>query len=187
MWRWLNNNSSAIQALASIAVLLVTAQLARLTARYVSLTKSIANTAAEQIGIIKENASAHLARSRDSMRTLAMRSRYSLETLDRVAPRHRQLAEFSGVTEADVQSLESHARDIGGTIMQLSTARAAISIRSVLGARARAAAVNYTTGWSAGEQESKEYASSIAAALESLKNIENVCEKPDSDFTRILT
>lgn len=143
MWRWLNANSSAIQALASLAVLLVTVQLARLTGRYVALTKSIADATLEQMRMIKTSADTELSRSRDSLKALAMRTRYSLQALDKTAPRHPQLAEFSYVAEVDVQNIEALAGEIGGSITQLQAARAAISVRSILGMRSRAAAVNY--------------------------------------------
>lgn len=124
--------------------------------------------------MIKTTADTELSRSKDSLKALAMRTRYSLQALDKTAPSHRQLAEFSYVAEVDVQNIEALAGEIGGSITQLQAARAAISVRSILGMRSRAAAVNYDTGWIASEAEAKEYASSLKAAEESLKELEEI-------------
>src|SRR5208283_1486858 len=49
MWHWLNSNASAIEAITSIASVLVTVVLAFITARYVVLTKTLAEAANAQL------------------------------------------------------------------------------------------------------------------------------------------
>jgi hypothetical protein len=53
MMEWLNSNAAAVQALAAVTTVILTAVLARLTHGYVRLTKNIADSASEQVEIAR--------------------------------------------------------------------------------------------------------------------------------------
>lgn len=62
MLLWLNRNAAAIQALASIASVLVTVILAWVTSRYVSLTQQLAQVSREQLRIQQQSVVSEAAR-----------------------------------------------------------------------------------------------------------------------------
>ena len=72
---WFNENAAAIQALSSVAGLLVTGVLAWLTSRYVRLTRDIATSSLEQVKHIKEAAHVVLQQNAHALESLALRMR----------------------------------------------------------------------------------------------------------------
>lgn len=138
MLTWLDAHAPAVQAFASIALLIASVVLAVLTARYVRLTKTIAESSVEEVRMLRESLVDARLRNRDSLRAHCQRLHASISVLHDTGPDHRQLHDYALVTERDIAHLESLANEHGAGA-QAKASRAAIAIRFLLGWQARAA------------------------------------------------
>jgi hypothetical protein len=167
---WLNSNAGAIQALASIAALAVAAILARLTARYVHLTKQLADSSLEQVKHIREIAESARVRDAAALRALSIRLRVPLSELSHT-PSFDELRRFDYIDAGDVADLESLARSVGGDALFHAT-RAILSLRALLGMVAKVKAINEGTGWLPRENDTSLYRSAVQSAVSELAKVE---------------
>jgi hypothetical protein len=79
MWDWLNANSGAVQAVTAIAVALATLALVALTAAYVVLTKRLAATTAAQLSAALETQKTFEKRAKRELAVLLQHFRQVLE------------------------------------------------------------------------------------------------------------
>ena len=79
MNKWLAENAPAIQALASVASLVVTVVLVILTAWYVRVTKQIADSSLQQVQHIKDASRTLTSNAAQSLFALSTRIRIPLE------------------------------------------------------------------------------------------------------------
>ena len=172
---WLDEHSSAIQALAGVASLLVTAVLAALTARYVRLTGEIATAAREQSRQLGEANRKAVELADSSLRAHAMRLRASLEGLNRSAPQDQELRHFSLINSHHVDTLETLARSTGDG-PKLHAILATMALHTIVGMtdRVRGVAANY--GYAFTEGERTEYVTALKEAIDALEAIGGVAD-----------
>lgn len=173
---WFNENSAAIQALSSMAGLLVAGVLAWLTSRYVWLARDIALLSLEQVKHIKEAARVVLQQNARALESLALCLRVALGQLSSEAPKHKELRAFSLLTERDITDLEVLARQVDGRTIT-SASEAAMSLRVVHGMIRKAKSINEGTGWMPPEQEAKGWKKAIEASHRALQEIETGCHQ----------
>jgi hypothetical protein len=173
---WLKNNSAAVQALASIATLIVTATLAILTARYVRLTKSIAGSAMEQVDHLKDASRTFTINAAKGLAALSARLRVPLEGLRPRGLSHRALREYSLLSDEDVRDLESLARQVSPDASRYA-AKAAVSLKKLVALMARARAVSEGHGWAASTQELQDWNEAIDSGPKMLEALEAECRR----------
>jgi|SRR5712664_722437 len=170
MLAWLDTHAAAVQALAAVATLAVTTTLAILTARYVRLTKSIADSAVEQAHILRDSVADSRAKTRDSLRAHSKRLLSCVRVLHDTTPNLEQLQGFALITEADVTRLEALAKDHGEGL-QPKAATAATALKHLLGWHDRAAKTNRVMGWNVRTTDVADYARARADAIRELAAI----------------
>jgi hypothetical protein len=169
--KWFSDHAPAIQAFASISGLIVAAVLAWLTGRYVYLTREIANSSLQQVQHLKDAARLSHQQNSRALWSLALRIRVSLAELDAAIPKHRQLRGYSLITTGDIVDMEALSRQIGGDAV-VYAAKAAMSLRFILGLIEKAKSVNETTGWMASEDEVKKWKAAMEMAPQMLGQLE---------------
>lgn len=173
---WLTSNSAAIQALASIATLVVTATLAILTARYVRLTKSMAGSAMDQVQHLKDASRALTVNAAQALSALSARLRIPLNDLKSRGVTQRALREYSLLTQDDIRTLEELARHVSPDASRYA-GKAAVSLKKMAALMARASAVSETVGWMASIQELQDWNEAIGAGPKMLEALEAECRK----------
>jgi hypothetical protein len=106
---WFAKNAASIQAIASIAGVIITAVLAGITWWYVRVTRDIAASSAEQVRQMRALALESQERSTRGIEALASRLRSTLAELKTDEPSLGQLMEFTKLTEADIVLLDALA------------------------------------------------------------------------------
>lgn len=121
MLDWLTAYGSGLQALAAIADLAVAAALAVLTARYVRLTREIAESGVEQSK--RFNASFLSMRRREALNlaALARRIRVPLAQLTLDGSIHEQLSRYPHLGDRDMGELMMSAVDVDREAMSVAT------------------------------------------------------------------
>jgi hypothetical protein len=170
---WLNTNASAVQALATIASLIVTLVLAVLTAKYVRLTRRIADVALEQMQHIKLTRTTAQKQAARSLDALSRRIRIPLEKLDPAAPSHRQLREYNLLSQEDISALETLARDVNDQAV-LYAGKVAVSLRKIFGLINEARGVNQSLGWAASGTQTTQWKEAMEAGPTMLAELEKV-------------
>lgn len=173
---WLDTHASAIQALASIAAVAVTVVLAVLTWWYVRLTRSLADTALQQMEHVKHAATTARRQAAISLEALAKRLRLPLAALDPTGPKPKQVREYSLLSRDDISDLEELAREVNAEAMRYA-GKAAVSLRKILGVIEDAKPVNPTLGWRPSDTQVKVWVGAMDAGPKMLEKLENVCRE----------
>lgn len=173
---WFRDNAAAIQALSSVAGLLVAGILAILTWRYVRVTREIAPLSLEQVKHIREASAIAQRNSGRALQCLALRLRVGLGQLNSDVPRHSELLSFASLTESDISDLEALARHVGDQTIGFAS-EAAAALRVLNGVMLRAKQVSRTQGWSANDKEAQAWRTEFQAAHRSLKAVEDACSR----------
>jgi hypothetical protein len=171
---WFEENAAAIQALSSVAGLLVAGVLAWLTGRYVRLTRDIAISNLEQVKHIREAARLSQQQNARALESLALRIRVALGQLNPDVPKHKELRAFDLLTERDVADLEALARQVDGRAIT-SASNAAVSLRVIHGMIKKAKDINEVMGWVPTDHEIQRWKSSMEAGHRSLQEVETSC------------
>jgi len=173
---WFKENAAAIQALSSVAGLLVAGVLAWLTARYVRLTRDIATSSLEQVKDIREAARVIQQQNARALESLALRMRVALGKLNSDAPKHKELRAFSLLTEQDIADLQALARRVNDRVI-ISASEAAGALRAIHGMLQTAKNINEGTGWIPTDQEARSWKTAIETAHRTLQEVETVCHQ----------
>jgi hypothetical protein len=173
---WLSRNAAAIQALASLASLVVTAVLVILTAWYVRVTKQIAQSSVEQTRHLKEAARALTQNAARSLVALSTRIRVPFAGLKARGLSHQALREYPLLSEEDVSQLESLALQVGGEAARYA-GKAAVSLRKLTALFARAQSINEGKGWTPSLQEQRDWDEATDAGPKMLTALEQECQK----------
>ena len=173
---WFRDNAAAIQALSSMAGLLVAGILAALTWRYVRLSREIAASSLEQVKQIREASAIAQRNSARSLEALALRLRLALGDLNSDAPGHAELLKFASLTENDIAGLEALARHVGGEAIVFAS-EAAAALRVLLGVIARAKQANKLLGWMPDDHEIQAWRKQIQASHRGLQAVEETCRR----------
>lgn len=180
---WFNSNAAAVQALASVASLIVTVVLAVLTGKYVRLTRQIAQAALEQIQHIKLTSTTAQKQAARSLDALSKRIRLPLRNLNPDAPSHRQLREYNLLSQEDISALEALARDVNDQAAMYA-GKAAVSLRKIVGLLAAARAKSPEQGWIASESQTSQWKEATEAGPRMLEELERVCQAVATGPTR---
>lgn len=174
---WLNENTAAIQAVASVAGLIVTCLLALLTRRYVLLTREIAESNSEQVKQMKDAARSAQQRDASVLESLALRIRTDLgQRLNSDVPKHRDFRNFFSLAEHDITELHLLARQVGGQAIT-SASGAVSSLREILGMIQKAKNINEGTGWQPTEEEVQRWKMARDTSHRELQELETICKQ----------
>ena len=124
MVKWLNQNSAAIQAVATVASVLATAALALITWRYVRLTRTLAEATQAQAEFLRE---AVKARKRELLAVIKM-LRILVGSLPEIREHGEQMREAASWDSNDLADLKRLASEFG----TLAGQRAAVATPSLL-------------------------------------------------------
>jgi hypothetical protein len=171
---WLEAHAAAVQALASVCALIITAALAVLTAWYVRLTRSIAAAATEQVKHLKESTRAQRQRAAVALEALSRRVRVPLAELVARGPSHRLLLDLTQLNQQDIAALEAIAQDVSETAIRFA-GRAAFPLRTLDGIIQQAKSVNVTTGWVPTDQQTAGWREAVEAAPKLLEALDEAC------------
>jgi len=170
LFAWLNRNSGAIQALGSVVAVGVTVFLARLTAKYVALTSTIAHSTKVQSDSITELRREAKASAAKSLQAHALRLGDIVSFLPKKNPPQNVLRNFNLLSEADVAELQRLTQVAGGDAHR-DTNRAITALRWLLGLVERVQKRGTSTGYVLTETDERDYEASIRTLVESLKGI----------------
>jgi len=179
---WFNHNAAAIQALCSIAGLVIACFLVALTAWYVRLTREIARSSLEQVKHIREAARLSQVQSARALGSLALRLRVGLGDLDSEVPKHTPLRAFSSMTERDIDDLEALAREVDNRAI-FSAGDAVGALRVLQQLIQEAKGTDERLGWRPTEEQRKSWKKAFEAANRSLQEIETACRGGDRHLT----
>jgi hypothetical protein len=170
---WFDAHAGAVQAIASIATLIVTGVLAFLTAWYVRVTKQIADSSLEQLAHLKSESRSAQVQAARSLDALARRLRVPLAGLT-AAPSHRMLLDYALLNQRDVEDLEALARQVSDEAITYA-GKAAVSLRRLLAIMDDARKFNKTQGWMPNERQTGDWGEAIDAGPKMLEKIEQIC------------
>ena len=178
---WLNNNTNAVQAFGSVVVvfvsigsLVVTIVLARLTAKYVALTNTIAaatKAQAEFNSALQREAKQAAA---ESLYHHARRLKSVVNSLPKDRPAVSQLRHFNLFGEGDVAELQRLTQLVGGEVYRQTTL-ALTGLHWLLGLVDRIKATSDLTAYVLSPQEERGYESSIKLLTQELTIIADTC------------
>jgi hypothetical protein len=173
---WLGEHSAAVQAIASIVGVIITAVLAGITYWYTRVTRSIAESSVEQARLMRQaaelsqqQAKQHKRQLARTIAVLAQRSRVGLEA---VPFSHAAMRAYTQPTDTDINDIERIAREIGNDRILASANRAVTSLRSVLSIVLDAKSVKPEIGWVPGPERRSYWDMAVTASIDSLKEIE---------------
>lgn len=174
---WFTAHSAAIQSIASVVAVLITAYLATITRRYVQLTGAIAQSSATQVQEMKNAAAEAKKRNAQALTDLATRIRNSLARLDADIPRDAQLRHFDQVTDGDCARLEMFAQQIGNGTISASAGAAVVAIRDILHVGHLIKSVNVGTGLRITQQMIDDWRRAKEESDRSLHAIQDECAR----------
>jgi hypothetical protein len=173
---WFKDNAAVIQALSSVAGLVVTGVLAWLTWKYVRLTRDIASSSVEQVKHIREAGRAMLRQNATALESLALRIRTGLGQQVSATPNHRDLRAFALLGERDIADLQALARQVNGRAIT-SASDAAAHLRVILDMVQTAKGINEAMGWIPTATEAGRWKKAIEGAHRALQEIETACHQ----------
>jgi hypothetical protein len=178
---WLNANSNAVEALGSVAAVLVslgslsvTIVLARLTKRYVALTTTIAaatKAQAEFNSALQREAKEAAA---ESLYHHAWRLKGVVNALPKDKPAVDQLRHFNLFGEGDVAELQRLTQLVGGEVYRQTTL-AITGLHWLLGLIDRIKATSEGAGYVLSPQEQTSYRRSVELLTQELATIVETC------------
>jgi len=166
---WFKDNAAVIQALSSIAGLVVTGVLAWLTWNYVRLTR-------EQVKHIREASRAILRQNATALEYLALRLRTGLGQYLPATPNHKDLRAFASLGERDIADLQILARQVNDRAI-ISASDAAAHLRVILDMVQTAKGINEAMGWIPTAAEAGRWKTAFEGAHRALQEIETACHQ----------
>ncbi len=173
---WFRDNAAVIQALSSVAALVVTGALAWLTWRDVRLTRDIATSSLEQVKHIREAGRLLLQQNARALESLALRIRVGLGHLNSSTPNHRELRSFALLTDREIADLQALARQVNSRAIT-SASDAAAHLRVIHDMVQTAKAINEAMGWIPTAEDIGRWKRAIEGAHRALQEIETACQQ----------
>jgi hypothetical protein len=174
---WFTRNSAAIQAIASIAGVIITAALVGVTYWYVRVTRTIANSSLAQVQEIQKATRASRDRNARALADLAVRIRNGLARLDADLPRADQIRAFTQVNESDITRLEVFASHVDYAPVLASESTAVVAIREILGTVEHAKKLHPGAGWVLPPEQIERWRRAREESDRSLHAVENACQE----------
>ena len=178
---WLNNNSNAVEALGSVAAvlvsvgsLLVTIVLARLTRRYVALTNTIAAATKAQAEFNSNLQREAKEGAAESLYHHARRLKAVVNALPKDKPAVEQLRHFNLFGEGDVTELQRLTQLVGGEVYRQTTL-ALTGLHWLLGLIERIKARRDPSAYVLSAQEEESYRRSVQLLTQELAIIVDTC------------
>jgi hypothetical protein len=159
---WLNENSAAIQALA-------TTILAILTFLYVKLTRDIAKSTSDQLQHMKELVRVDQQQYASALAYFAFHLRVAIGKLPDIPTREKLTGSFF-LTESDITELRILARKVNGKAVGLAI-QATISLRMIHGIMQR----SKEESWQPTEQEKKDWKTARENSERALHALQEEC------------
>jgi hypothetical protein len=159
-----------IQVVSTTVACLATVVLAVLTGKYVRQTRTMAESAVQQVEIMRATLESARQRNGSALRATAQRLRTVLAGLDG-GPSFDQLRTFNQITDRDLADLEELAKEVGGTAPALA-AETVRRVRPILEIRDDAAGYSVGYGWLPKQRQVDTYQASRAAADAALAKLE---------------
>jgi hypothetical protein len=173
---WFRENAALVQALSSVAALVVACVLVVLTAKYVRLTRQIAISSLQQVEHIREVWLGNKRKHARTLEALALRIRTALGRLDADAPRHAKLRQFDEMNEQDIADLRTHAMEVNDPAIT-SASEASGPLRVILGMVQKAKDISPGTGWVPNTQEIATWKQARCDAERALQATERACRE----------
>jgi hypothetical protein len=174
---WFAKNAAAIQAIASVAGVGITAVLVSVTYWYVRVTRTIAQSSLEQVQEMKKAARASRNRNAQALADLAVRIRNGLAGLDPDLPRENQLRAFTQVNESDITRLEVFVSQVDYAPVLASEGTAVVAIREILGTVEHAKNLHPGAGWVLPPERIERWRRAREESDRSLHAVENACQE----------
>lgn len=176
---WFAKNASAIQAIASVVGVAITAALACITYWYVRVTKRIAESSAEQVKQFREASRVVIRQNARALAVVALRIRTSFGAgnLDSDAPRYKQLQAFTQVNNDDISLIETLAKNLNSAEISISAGKAVVAMREVLGFIEHAKQKPETFGSATSPPEATRWRRALEESERSLHFIQDECER----------
>lgn len=178
---WLNANSNAVEALGSVAAVLVslgslsvTIVLARLTRKYVALTNTIAAATQAQAEFNSALQREAKEAATESLYHHAQRLKGVVNALPKDKPAVEQLRHFNLFGEGDLTELQRLTQLVGGEVYRQTTI-ALTGLRWLLGLIDRIKATSEGAGYVLSQQEERSYSRSIQLLTQELATIVETC------------
>ncbi|HEY8832958.1 MAG TPA: hypothetical protein VIM21_10690 [Gemmatimonadaceae bacterium] len=178
---WLNNNSNAVEALGSVAAVLVsvgslvvTIVLARLTRRYVALTNTIAAATKAQAEFNSKLQREAKEGAAESLYHHARRLKAVVSALPKDKPVVDQLRHFNLFGEGDVAELQRLTQLVGGEVYRQTTL-ALTGLHWLLGLIERIKATRDPSAYVLSPQEEGSYRRSVQLLTQELAIIVDTC------------
>jgi hypothetical protein len=178
---WLNANSNAVEALGSVAAVLVslgslsvTIVLARLTRKYVALTNTIAAATKAQAEFNSALQREAKEAATESLYHHAQRLKGVVNALPKDRPAVEQLRHFNLFGEGDLTELQRLTQLVGGEVYRQTTI-ALTGLRWLLGLIDRIKATSEGAGYVLSSQEEKSYSRSVELLTQELATIVETC------------
>jgi hypothetical protein len=178
---WLNANSKAVEALGSVAAVLVSAGslsvtivLARLTRRYVALTNTIAAATQAQADFNSSLQREAKEAATESLYHHAQRLKGVVNALPKDKPAVEQLRHFNLFGEGDVTELQRLTQLVGGEVYRQTTV-ALTGLRWLLGLIDRIKATSDGADYTLSSQEERSYSRSVELLTQELATIVETC------------
>lgn len=173
MGKWLADNATAIQAFTSVAALIITGVLARLTHEYVKLTRALSKASTEQVSMMREQHAASRRQQALALVALCQRLRVPLDALDPTGAGFKQLKNLSQLAASDIQDIGRFAQSIDENAVLLA-GKATSALRVLLKLHERVKVIPDGLGWIADRTESAEYLEARDAAPRRLAELEAI-------------
>jgi hypothetical protein len=178
---WLNANSNAVEALGSVAAVLVslgslsvTIVLARLTRKYVALTNTIAAATQAQAEFNSALQREAKEAATESLYHHAQRLKGVVNALPKDKPAVEQLRHFNLFGEGDLTELQRLTQLVGGEVYRQTTI-ALTGLRWLLGLIDRIKATSEGAGYVLSHQEESSYSRSVELLTQELATIVETC------------
>jgi hypothetical protein len=178
---WLNANSNAVEALGSVAAVLVslgslsvTIVLARLTRKYVALTNTIAAATTAQAEFNSALQREAKEAATESLYHHAQRLKGVVNALPKDKPAVEQLRHFNLFGEGDLTELQRLTQLVGGEVYRQTTV-ALTGLRWLLGLIDRIKATSDGAGYIVSSQEESSYSRSVELLTQELATIAETC------------
>lgn len=174
---WVSHNAAAIQAIASIIGVLITAALAGITYWYVRVTREIAKSSALQVKQMRDEAQAKEKRNARALGALVSSIRNTLGALEPDAPRHDQLTIFNRIGESDIIYFQTLASQVDNAVTLAAASAAVTEMREILGTVQEAKRVARGAGWLLSNEQIQCWRSARQNSDRDLHAIEDECER----------
>lgn len=178
---WFAKNSAAIQAIASIAGVLISLILAGITYWYVRITREVAQSSSEQVRGMREAFDRQQQERREEQaqlaRTLELLARRIRSNIEAATFSHAGLRALAQPTSAEVTDLEILSRQLGNKTVLSAGNRAVVGLRHALSLVDRVKPIHPSIGWIPVEEERQFWNEAVEITVTNLRAIENECQR----------